>query len=168
MRLDKSRKALALAEKYLAVLEELHDDPEEFQASFVGAIGVIRRVGHVVNDELKKLGLERTSTFGQWWWGQANNTPLYQCIKSARDLVYKEAEEVTQVHHEVNVADTPLGVATAYPPSVSTETHIDVAAGGEPTRYTFTTPSVPPQAAERPARPTPEPGSSRAPNAPAK
>ncbi|MEV1079547.1 hypothetical protein AB0I98_15015 [Streptomyces sp. NPDC050211] len=142
MRLEKSRKALALAEKYLEILEELADDQEEFQDSFVGAIAVIRRVGHAVESESKVLG--RTSGFGQWWRGTADD-PRLKCVKGARDLVLKEAGEAAQVQHEVLVSDAAMARATAYNPSVITESHIDVVRDGTaPARYTFSVPSASP------------------------
>ncbi|WP_410540559.1 hypothetical protein [Streptomyces sp. KL2] len=141
MRLEKSRKALALAEKYLEILEELADDPEEFRDSFVGAIAVIRRVGHVVHSESKELG--RTAAFGQWWRRESAADRRFKCVKDARDLVLKEAEEAARVQHEVLVSDAAMGRATAYNPSVATESHIDVVRDGtEQERYTFSVPSA--------------------------
>ncbi|MFE9023787.1 hypothetical protein ACFYNL_35175 [Streptomyces sp. NPDC007808] len=143
MRLNKSRKALALAEKHLEILEELVDDQEEFQDSFVGAIAVIRRVGHVIESESKTLG--RTSKFDQWWRLTAAQDRRFKCVKGARDLVLKEAEEAAQVQHKAGVSDTPTVRVTAYNPSVITESHIDVVREGtESARYTFSAPSTSP------------------------
>ncbi|MFF8280027.1 hypothetical protein ACF05T_28690 [Streptomyces lateritius] len=132
-------------EKYLEILEELADDQEEFQDSFVGAIAVIRRVGHVVESESKTLG--RTPKFDQWWRGIAAKDRRFKCVKDARDLVLKEAEEAAQVQHEAFVSDTPTVRVTAYNASVITESHIDVVREGtESARYTF---SGPPSASPR-------------------
>ncbi|MEU6618963.1 hypothetical protein [Streptomyces parvus] len=141
--LEKSRKALALAEKYLEILEELTDDQEEFEDSFVGAIAVIRRVGNVVDSESKALG--RTSGFDQWWRGTAGDDRRYKCVKDARDLVLKEAGEAAQAQHEVLVPGAATARATAYNPSVITESRIDVVRDGtELARYTFSTPPASP------------------------
>jgi hypothetical protein len=126
MSLEKSRKALRLAEKYLTILEELanDDDPEAFKDSFVGAIAVIRSVGNAVQTETKSLG--RTFQFAQWW-KQSESDPRYQCVKDTRDLVLKEAGEAAQVHHEVLVTDVAMANATAYDAAVTTGTsRIDV------------------------------------------
>ncbi|MGP3974469.1 hypothetical protein ACTWQF_10780 [Streptomyces sp. 8N114] len=145
MRLEKSRKALVLAEKYLDVLQELADDPEAFRGSFVGAIGVIRRVGHVVDFESKKSG--RGPQFRQWW-EESTKDRRHVCVKDVRDLVLHEAVEEAQVRHEVVGTGTAGAIAEAYNPTVITGTaHIDVVRDGErPERYTFRTTPTPPEA----------------------
>ncbi|MET9956426.1 hypothetical protein ABZ135_33435 [Streptomyces sp. NPDC006339] len=146
MRLDKSRRALTLAEKYLEILEELtDDDPEAFRDSFVGAIAVIRRVGHAVDFESKQLG--RTSQFSQWW-KKSEEDRRHLCVKDVRDLVLHEATEEAQVRHEVLGTGTAISNVTAYNPAVITATaHIDVVRdGGQPERYTFSAMPTPPEA----------------------
>lgn len=144
MRLEKSRKALVLAEKYLELLEELVDDPDAFRDSFVGAIGVIRRVGNAVEFESKELG--RAPKFSQWWKESANDR-RHVCVKDVRNLVLHEASEGAQVQHEVVGTGTAESVVEAYNPTVVTSTaHIDVVADGEQQRYTFRTTPTPPGA----------------------
>ncbi|SEO01098.1 hypothetical protein [Actinacidiphila rubida] len=146
MRLEKSRKALALAEKYLEILEELTDDQEEFQDSFVGAIAVVRRVGHTIDFESKKLG--RTETFDQWW-KKSSADHRFKCVKDARDLVLHEGGEEARVKHEVLVSDVPMVKASAYDATVITKSHTDFVGDEEgPERYTFSAPPPPADAEE--------------------
>lgn len=144
--MEKSRKALALAEKYLEILEELADDQEEFENSFVGAIAVIRRVGNVVQFESKQLG--QTDAFNQWW-AESSKHRRFTCIKDVRDLVLKEAGEGAQVKHDVLVSEAAMASATAYEATVITKSHIDVGRDAEePERYTFSGPPPRPDANE--------------------
>ncbi|MDI3407670.1 hypothetical protein [Streptomyces cavernicola] len=143
MRLERSRKALTLAEKYLQLLEELIDDREAFEDAFVGAIAVIRRVGNAVDFESTKLA---TLKFKELW-SESGKDRRFLCVKDVRNLVLHEASEEARVRHEVLAIDTAMARATAYNPTVITGTaHIDVVRDGEePERYTFSTTPPPPE-----------------------
>jgi hypothetical protein len=101
VRLERSRQALAQAERALARLVDVEDDPDEFRAEFVACIGMVGRVSSILDEETRG---HRTTAFGTWWQGQM--TPLRQFLIDVRNAEFKRGEDRKNVHHHTHVYES--------------------------------------------------------------
>ena len=87
MLLDKSREALAGAARALDALRIAEaSGPEDFRLQFVESIGMIRRVGSIIDVETKG---RRTNDFGLFW-QEAGTDPLHQFVTEVRNAEFKK------------------------------------------------------------------------------
>lgn len=147
MELERSWRALELAEKHLQLLEEAQGDQQEFREAFVCAITVARRVSHVIIKETESFKRPR---FVEWcdYWDALGEDDLINCVIEARNAVLKEGggeERTARADLEVD-APGVTGAVTAFGPRVETGTTLttEIAENEQVVeRFTITVPSEP-------------------------
>ncbi|MDH6123431.1 hypothetical protein [Kitasatospora sp. GP82] len=103
MRLEKSRKALELAERHYGLLEDAASDSELFRVEFISGIAMIRRVGSILNDEIREC--HPPNSVLDWWKG-TNEDVLLKFIKDVRDDEFKAGQDRKTAHHFIHVYDS--------------------------------------------------------------
>ncbi|MFC8095339.1 hypothetical protein [Streptomyces sp. NPDC057301] len=119
MALERSRRALKLAEQHLVLLEEVAQatDADLFGNVLACSLPMIRNIGPVLDAESQGA---RTAAFGMWW-ANTRDDKRHQCIAELRNAVFKGMEEdrVQVAEAEVRVT-APEEKVTAYNPTVVT------------------------------------------------
>jgi hypothetical protein len=101
MLLDKSREALAGAARALDALRITEaSGPEDFRLQFVESIGMIRRVGSIIDEETKG---RRTHDFGLFW-QEAGTDPLHQFVTEVRNAEFKRGERRQAARYKMTLA----------------------------------------------------------------
>jgi hypothetical protein len=88
MQLDRSRTALQQATDAVEELRAAKNQPELFRDRFVSAMGMVQRVGAIIDHETQG---HRTPQFGDWW-KQTQSEPLYILMRDVRNAEYKRGE----------------------------------------------------------------------------
>jgi hypothetical protein len=99
--LSQSQKALSLAEQAFDRLTAVATDSEAFRDEFVPCIGMIQRVGSIIDHETKG---HRTQDFGIWWTSTSQD-PLFRFIRDARNAEFKRAEDMKRAEHDLQLHD---------------------------------------------------------------
>jgi hypothetical protein len=102
MQLDRSRTALRQATDAVEELRAAKNQPELFRDRFVSAMGMVQRVGAIIDHETQG---HRTPQFGDWW-KQTQSEPLYIFMRDVRNAEYKRGESRQAAHHQVTLVDT--------------------------------------------------------------
>jgi hypothetical protein len=89
MILKRGRKALDQAEQAFAELSATATDSDRFRDEFASCIGMVQRVGPIIDEESKG---HRTHAFGSWWQVTAQD-PLFRFIADVRNAEFKRAED---------------------------------------------------------------------------
>jgi hypothetical protein len=109
MRLERSRTALRQATQAVEELRAAKDSRELFRDRFVSAMGMVQRVGSIIEVETKG---HRTAEFGMWW-KKTQSEPLFVFMQDVRNAEYKRGER-RQVF--VQFASASLGLREPPPP----------------------------------------------------
>ncbi len=99
--LVRTRAALASAEKEFGVLESVVHQDTEFRHRFVAFVGMMRRVGPILDMETKGT---RTAAFGSWW-AQEEQDATLKALTDIRNAEFKRGEDRKSAHHEIGVSD---------------------------------------------------------------
>jgi hypothetical protein len=99
MQLDRSRTALRQAAKAVEELRTVKNEPEAFRDRFVSAMGMVQRVGSVIDDETKG---HRTSEFDMWW-KATQSDPVFAFMQDVRNAEFKRGEARQAAHHYVTL-----------------------------------------------------------------
>lgn len=99
MQLERSRTALRQATQAVEELRAAKDDPELFRYRFVSAMGMVERVGSIIDEETKG---HRTAEFGEWW-DQTDSYPLFVFMRGVRNAEFKRGEARQAAHHYVTL-----------------------------------------------------------------
>jgi hypothetical protein len=102
MQLERSRTALRQATQAVEELRAAKDSPELFRDRFVSAMGMVERVGSIIDDETER---HRTPEFGMWW-KQTKSDPLYLFMRDVRNAEFKRGESRQSAHHQVTLTDS--------------------------------------------------------------
>lgn len=105
MQLDRSRTALRQATQAVEELRVAKDSPELFRDRFVSTMGMVQRVGSIINVETKG---HRTDEFGMWW-EETQSEPRFVFMRDVRNAEFKQGER-RQVF--VQFASATLGSET--------------------------------------------------------
>src|SRR6266480_3653581 len=101
MLLDKSREALEGAARALDALRLAEvSGPEEFRLQFVESIGMIRRVGSIIDEETKG---RRKHAFGTFW-QKAGTDPLHEFVTEVRNAEFKRGERTQAALYKMTLA----------------------------------------------------------------
>ena len=100
--LRRSRDVLRLAIQELEDLKAVQHDPALFADSFVRCIGMIDRVGAVINAETRG---HRTQEFGQWW-KQTSQDAMLKFVHEVRNGEFKQGELRRETRHELKDYET--------------------------------------------------------------
>lgn len=101
MRLVRTRAALASASKEFHILQSVVDHDTEFRHRFVSFIGMMQRVGSILDDETKG---RRTVAFGNWWALEKQN-PTFNELVEVRNAEFKRGEDRKSAHHDIHLYD---------------------------------------------------------------
>jgi hypothetical protein len=101
MQLARSRTALRQAVQAVEELRAAKNDSELFRDRFVSAMGMVQRVGSIINHETKG---HRTAEFGGWWKGTQSD-PLFVFMRDVRNAEFKRGESRQAAHHQVTLTD---------------------------------------------------------------
>jgi hypothetical protein len=88
MQLDRSRTALRQATQAVEELRVAKDSPELFRDRFVATMGMVQRVGSIINVETKD---HRTDEFAKWW-KETQSEPLFVFMRDVRNAEFKRGE----------------------------------------------------------------------------
>lgn len=99
--LVRTRAALASAEKEFALLESVVHDDTEFRHRFVSFVGMMQRVGPVLDTETQG---KRTDAFGRWWAHEKQDATL-KALNDIRNAEFKRGEDRKSAHHEIHTYD---------------------------------------------------------------
>jgi hypothetical protein len=99
MLLARSRTALRQAVQAVEELRAVKDNSHLFRDRFVSAMGMVQRVGSMIDHETKG---HRTSQFGAWW-KQTQADPLYVFMRDVRNAEFKRGESRQAAHHQVTL-----------------------------------------------------------------
>jgi hypothetical protein len=102
MILERSRKGFDQAEQAFTKLAAAAADGERFRDEFVPCIGMIQRVGPIIDAESKG---HRTAAFGPWWKATAQD-PLLRFVADVRNAEFKRGEDRKQAQHDLHLHDT--------------------------------------------------------------
>jgi hypothetical protein len=102
VRLERTRRAMVQAERALADLEVVADDSDRFRDEFVPCIGMIQRVGSVLDEESRG---HRTPAFGAFW-QQTGADPLFRSMADIRNAEFKRGEDRKSARHDVHLFET--------------------------------------------------------------
>jgi hypothetical protein len=99
MQLDRSRTALRQATQAVEELRAAKGNPDLFRDRFVAAMGMVLRVGSIIDEETKG---RRTPAFGNWW-QQTQSDPLLVFMQDVRNAEFKRGEARQAAHHYVTL-----------------------------------------------------------------
>jgi hypothetical protein len=101
--LCRTREALRMGQQSLDELATCTQDPdgERFRYRFVSCIGMVRRIGSVLDDETNGF---RTNNFGNWW-KTTSQDPLFLFVNDVRNDDFKDGRNRKNVHHARHVYD---------------------------------------------------------------
>jgi hypothetical protein len=88
MQLDRSRTALRQATQAVEELRAAKDSPELFRDRFVSTMGMVQRVGSIIDVETKG---HRTDEFAKWW-KETQSEPLFVFMRDVRHAEFKRGE----------------------------------------------------------------------------
>jgi len=101
MQLPRSRTALRQATQAVEELRAAKNDSELFRDRFVSTMGMVQRVGSIIDVETKG---HRTPKFGKWW-KETQGDPLFIFMKDVRNAEYKRGESRQAAHVQVTFSD---------------------------------------------------------------
>ncbi|MDP9419522.1 MAG: hypothetical protein M3P53_05140 [Actinomycetota bacterium] len=101
MELVRTRAALASAEKEFALLESVVHQDTEFRHRFVSFVGMMQRVGAILDTETKG---KRTDAFGTWW-SQEKQDATLKALTDIRNAEFKRGEGRKSAHHDIRTYD---------------------------------------------------------------
>ena len=102
MQLSRSRTALRQATQAVEELRAAKNQPELFRDRFVSTMGMVQRVGSIIDVETKG---HRTPEFGKWW-KQTQSDPLFVFMKDVRNAEFKRGESRQAAHHQATLTDS--------------------------------------------------------------
>jgi hypothetical protein len=106
--LSRTREALRMGQQSLDELATCAQDPDgkRFRYRFVSCIGMVRRVGSVLDDETKGF---RTHAFGNWW-KTTSEDRLFRFVNDVRNDDFKDGKNRKNVHHARHVYDAAQAI----------------------------------------------------------
>jgi hypothetical protein len=101
MQLPRSRTALRQATQAVEELRAAKNDSELFRDRCVSTMGMVLRVGSIVDDETRG---NRTPEFGMWW-AETKSDPLHVFMQDVRNAEFKRGEARQAAHHYVTLGE---------------------------------------------------------------
>jgi hypothetical protein len=95
MQLPRSRTALRQATQAVEELRAAKDSPDLFRDRFVSTLGMVQRVGSIIDQETKG---HRTPEFGKWW-TKTGADPLFMFMQDVRNAEFKRGERRQRATH---------------------------------------------------------------------
>lgn len=108
MQLDRSRTALRQATEAVEELRAAKYSPALFRDRFVSAIGMVQRVGSIIDEETKG---HRTTEFGMCW-KKTQSDPLHKFMRDVRNAEFKRGESRQRAAHRVG-AESPIHISSS-------------------------------------------------------
>jgi hypothetical protein len=102
MQLPKTRLALRQAEDALDELGDHEDNADRFRDKFVSCVGMIQRVGAILDGESKG---HRTSAFGAFWKTTQDN-PHFHFMADVRNAEFKRGEDRKTASHQLGLSSS--------------------------------------------------------------
>lgn len=108
MQLPRSRTALRQATQAVEELRAAKNDSELFRDRFVSTMGMVQRVGSIIDVETKG---HRTPEFGKWW-KKTQGDPLFVFMQDVRNAEFKRGERRQIAAHHVS-AEVPIHISVS-------------------------------------------------------